>query len=153
MAIFLVQHGKSLSKDVDPERGLSSEGISEVEKIAKVARGYEVNIACIIHSGKKRAQQTAEIFAAALKPEQGVQVSTRLGPMDDVASIANTLTTRSNFMLVGHLPFMEKLTSWLITGSTKTPVFKYQNGGIVCMDQEADSGKWFIKWTLMPNIK
>jgi len=153
MAIYLVQHGKSLSKDVDAERGLSQEGISEVEKMAKVAQGYSVNIACIIHSGKKRAQQTAEIIAAALKPVQGVKASTGLGPLDDVSSMAKTLTRRSNSMLVGHLPFMEKLTSLLITGSSETSVIKYQNGGIVCMDQETNGGSWFIKWMLMPNIE
>ncbi len=45
MAIYLVQHGKSLSKDIDPEKGLSEEGISEVQRIAEVAAGY----GCIVH--------------------------------------------------------------------------------------------------------
>jgi phosphohistidine phosphatase len=69
MAVYFVQHGKSLSKDIDPERGLSDEGRAEVGHIAKVARDYGVHVAEIRHSGKKRAQQTAEIFASALKPE------------------------------------------------------------------------------------
>ena len=68
MAVFLVQHGKSLSKELDPEQGLSPEGISDVERIADVARGYGVHVASISHSGKKRALQTAEIFYSALKP-------------------------------------------------------------------------------------
>jgi phosphohistidine phosphatase len=56
-------------------------------------------------------------------------------------------------MLVGHLPFMERLTSYLITGSTDKPVFKFQNGGILCMDQDMDTHTWFIKWALMPYIE
>jgi phosphohistidine phosphatase len=55
-------------------------------------------------------------------------------------------------MLVGHLPFMERMTSFLITGSTENPVFKFQNSGIVCLDQDPETKSWFIKWTLMPNI-
>ncbi len=47
MALFLVQHGKSLSKDKDPEQGLSEEGVSEVEQIAKVAKGYHVYVSRI----------------------------------------------------------------------------------------------------------
>lgn len=56
-------------------------------------------------------------------------------------------------MLVGHLPFMERLTSTLITGSSERLVFKFQNGGIVCLDREADQPAWFIKWALMPKIQ
>jgi phosphohistidine phosphatase len=55
-----------------------------------------------------------------------------------------------NIMLVGHLPFMERLTSFLITGSIDKPVLKFQNGGIVCMDRDPDNQYWFIKWALMP---
>ena len=44
MAIFLVQHGKSLSKDQDPEQGLSRQGIDDVERIAAVAQGYGVQV-------------------------------------------------------------------------------------------------------------
>ena len=54
MALFLVQHGKSLPKEVDPEQGLSDEGRTETEAIASVAREHGVRIARIVQSGKKR---------------------------------------------------------------------------------------------------
>ena len=66
MALFLVQHGKSLSKDVDPDQGLSKEGIAEVEQIAAVAKEYSITVSQINYSTKTRARQTAEIFASAL---------------------------------------------------------------------------------------
>ena len=72
MALFLVQHGKSLSKDVDPDQGLSKEGIAEVERIAAVAKEYSINVSQINYSTKTRARQTAEIFASALKLYSGV---------------------------------------------------------------------------------
>lgn len=152
MALFLVQHGKSLPKDKDPDQSLSEEGILEVERIANVARGYGVQASCIKHSGKKRAQQTADIFASAVNPENGVQERSGLNPLDDVTALADEINSKDNIMLVGHLPFMERLTSCLITGSTEKPVFKFQNGGILCMDQCPDTRSWFIKWALMPNI-
>ena len=52
MSLYLVQHGKSLPKDRDPEKGLSEEGQSEVEMIAAVARGYGVPVSTVAHSGK-----------------------------------------------------------------------------------------------------
>jgi phosphohistidine phosphatase len=152
MALYLVQHGKSLPREVDPEQGLSGEGFSDVERIAGVAKGYSVRVLSIKHSGKKRARQTAEIFAAALEPQNGVEKQTGLDPLDDVTALEGKLRSDENVMLVGHLPFMEKLTSYLVTGSTEKRIFKFQNGGIVCLDRELDSPSWFIKWSLMPKI-
>ena len=152
MALFLVQHGKSLPKDKDPDRGLSEGGVSDVERIADVAKGYGVQVSCIKHSGKKRARQTAEIFASALEPKLGVQENIGLNPLDDVSAFAADIDGKENAMIVGHLPFMEKLTSYLTAGFTDRSVFKFQNGGIVCLEIDSDPGSWVIKWTLMPYI-
>ena len=72
MALFLVQHGKSLSKEIDPDQGLSKEGINEVERIASVAKDYSITVSKINYSTKTRARQTAEIFASTLKPSGGI---------------------------------------------------------------------------------
>jgi phosphohistidine phosphatase len=153
MALYLVQHGKSLPKEIDPDRGLSEEGISDVKRIAGVAKGYGIKVSCIKHSGKKRAQQTADIFASFLKPDKGIQERNGLDPLDDVTALAEEIDSTDNLMLVGHLPFMERLTSYLITGLVDKPVFKFQNGGIMCMDQDLGTHFWIIKWSLMPKIE
>jgi phosphohistidine phosphatase len=153
MALFLVQHGKSLPKDVDPDQDLSQEGISEVKRIAEVAKGYGISVSRIEHSGKTRARKTAEIYAAALEPEEGVHERSGLKPLDDVAIFSGTVKSEDNLMLVGHLPFMQRLTSYLITGTVDISVFKFQNGGIVCLDRDPETRSWMILWTLMPRIK
>ncbi len=153
MVLFLVQHGKALPPEIDPERGLSDEGIAEVERIASTTKSYGVRVSAIKHSGKKRAQQTADIFTSSLNPENGVEQRNGLNPLDDVVPLARTLNVRDNVMLVGHLPFMERLTSYLITGNPDRPVLKFQNGGIVCLDQDPNAQVWVIKWTLMPRIE
>ncbi len=153
MPIYLVQHGKSLPKEVDSEKGLSDEGIRVVERIADVAKEYGIKVSCIKQSGKKRARQSAEIFAAALSPQGGILEISGIDPMDDVKTFSSNLRSKENTMYVGHLPFMEKLTSYLICDDEDNLVFKFQNGGIVCLDQLEDSIKWFIKWAFMPEIK
>jgi phosphohistidine phosphatase len=153
MALFLVQHGKSLPKDIDADPSLSEEGTLEAKRIAEVARGYGVHVSEIWHSGKKRARQTADIFAHALDPENGVKAVGGLNPMDDVAAFARHIGNEEDIMLVGHLPFLAKLTSYLITGTVDRSVFKFQNGGILCLDRDLDTRTWMIKWSLMPHIK
>lgn len=152
MAIFLVQHGKSLPKEMDPDQGLSEQGISDVKHIAKLAKEFGIQVTDINHSGKTRARMTAEIFASELAPKNGIHVIDGVAPLDDVDVFANTINTSENRMIIGHLPFMERLVSYLITGSQETPVFKFQNGGIVCLDRYPETESWIIKWSLMPNI-
>ncbi|MDM8538577.1 phosphohistidine phosphatase SixA [Desulfobacterales bacterium HSG17] len=152
MALFLVQHGISNPKEIDPNQGLSDKGFEKVKLIAKVAKNYNVRASCIHHSVKKRAKQTAEIFAESLNPSMGIIETQGLKPMDDPISFAENISVQDNLMLVGHLPFMEKMAAYLITGSIKKPVFKFQNSGIVCLDELPEPYLWVIKWAVMPEI-
>jgi phosphohistidine phosphatase len=88
MSVFLVQHGLSLPKTEDPEKGLSEKGREETLKIAEVAGGYSVNISKIFHSGKKRAEQTALIMAEHLCHGPAIEQLADISPMDDVTIIA-----------------------------------------------------------------
>ena len=152
MALYLVQHGVNLKKDVDPEQSLSEQGIADVKRIAETAAHYDVTVGEIKHSGKKRALQTAEIFADYLQVSGGVQEMEGIKALDDVVPVAQGVDPDKNTMLVGHLPFMERITSYLTAGNPDITVMKFQNGGIVCLDQLDDTSDWAIKWTLLPNI-
>ena len=152
MALYLIQHGKSLPKDQDPDQGLSQEGRAETERMANAAQKYGIAVSQIRHSVKTRARQTAEIFANALNPKQGIEEVTGIKPMDDVAAYAANIDPADDTMLVGHLPFMERMTAFLVTGSFEKPVFKFQNSGIVCLDKDPETQAWIIVWTLMPQI-
>jgi len=152
MSLFLVRHGISQPPDKDSDPGLTKEGIADVERISAVAKGYNVFVSTIAHSGKKRAKQTADILAAVFQPEKGVIQREGLKPMDDVAAFARYISREDNLMVVGHLPFLEKLTAYLITGLMEPSVFQFQNGGIICLDININTGNWIIKWALMPTI-
>lgn len=152
MAIYLVQHGKAMPKEQDPEQGLSAEGRAAVEKMAGVAKDQGIKVNRIEHSPKARARQTAEIFSEALGPPGGVAQRNGIKPLDEVAPVAAGLTSGDDLMLVGHLPFMERLAALLVTGSAEPPVIKFHNGGIVCLDDSGPDGRWIIKWALVPQV-
>jgi phosphohistidine phosphatase len=152
MALFLIQHGKSLPKDKDPDQGLSREGMVETQTMAALALEYNVQVMRIIHSGKKRALQTAEIYMKSLEPGDGISKGAGLAPLDDVSKFASTVSNEDNIMVIGHLPFMERLVSYLVMGSSNKPVIKFQNSGIVCLDIEDDTEAWFIRWALFPRF-
>lgn len=155
MALYLVQHGISAAKDIDPERGLTDQGRAETERIAEVAGGYGIRVGRIVHSGKKRAAQTASIYHDVLSLKTPLEAVPGLNPLDDVRVFAERITADANLMVVGHMPFMQRLVSYLVTGSAEMRIYQFQNSGIVCLDadEEADGKRdWFIRWTLNPNI-
>jgi phosphohistidine phosphatase len=135
MAVYLVQHGKSLAKSEDPEKGLSAEGKKETERIAEVASGYQIRVSRILHSGKKRARETAEILSKRLSPAGGSHRCDGMNPLDEVSLFADTLELDQDIMLVGHLPFLERLIGLLVCGNPDQTVFKLQNSGILCLDR------------------
>ena len=148
MALYVVQHGKNLPKSEDPEKGLSPEGRQDTQRIAEVAAGYRVPVSRILHSGKKRALQTAEIFNHHLSPADGIRQCEGMNPLDEVASFAKTLPLDQQIMLVGHLPFLERLIGLLVCKNPDQRLFKLQNSGILCLDAENP----VIRWALMPTI-
>jgi len=155
MVLYLAQHGKALPEEIDPERSLTEEGTAEVERVADRARQAGIRVSRIIHSGKKRARQTAEIFAARLTPGTAPEVSDGLGPKDDVAPLARTLGGEDGLMIVGHLPFLERLVSLLVARDRSARVLRFANGGIVCLERSEDEGgeeSWAAKWALTPEI-
>ena len=154
MALFLAQHGASLSKDEDPEKGLSAVGRADTQRIAEVGAAYKIPVAGIVHSGKARARQTAQIFEALLNPGAPTRAIKGIAPLDDVAAFAETVAPGDNLLVVGHLPFMGKLVSLLTCGRSEALVYQFQNSGIICLDTQGNGapGSWYIKWSLNPRV-
>jgi len=153
MRLYLIQHGEAKSEVEDPERSLTARGEEEVTSISRLAAGLNIRPSKVYHSGKMRAKQTAEIIASSLKiPDPSVQPVQGLNPNDDIRPWAERISKeREDLMLVGHLPFLEKLTSFLLCGNENARVVLFRYGAIVCLDQKEDMG-WAVRWILTPEM-
>src|SRR4051794_29051865 len=114
MRLYLVQHGGAVPDELDPRRPLSEAGRREVEAVGRLLAGAGVRVARIVHSGKERARQTAELLAAA--PGSGaVEVMAGLAPKDPVKPVVRAIAEfGSDTMLVGHLPLLARLAARLV---------------------------------------
>ena len=149
--IYLVQHGEAKSKEEDPERSLTEKGRRDVEKVAVWAAKTGLKIEQIRHSGKRRAAETAEIFAEKLTLKKNVIAVSGIAPNDDVESVANILEQESHsIMIVGHLPFLNRLTSRLLVGNSEPTVVRFRNGGLVGLS--SDSGNWSVALLVPPEL-
>ena len=128
--LYLVRHGAAKPKEEDPERGLTDVGRADVKGIADWAAAAGIRVGEIRHSGKLRAQQTADILAAHLGTQ--AQAVPGLAPNDDPADIAMALDSEAgNVMLVGHLPFLERLAALLIVGSADSDIVTLNAAALV----------------------
>jgi phosphohistidine phosphatase len=152
MKIYLMQHGKPVAKEEDPERPLSDQGKMDVERVANFLQKYGLSIESIFHSGKTRARETAEIMGSILTRRLKPQKKDGLSPLDDVKETANQIEMSAQDLLIaGHLPHLSKLTSLLIAGDESIPVVGFQQGGVVCLER-GEEGNWAIAWMLLPEL-
>ena len=153
MNIYLMQHGKPVPKEKDPEKPLSKWGRDEVESIAGFLKKAGIQVEAVYHSGKTRARQTAEIMSSKINPGKKPQKRGGLSPLDDVRAIAEEIKQeQKDFMIVGHLPHLEKLISLLITGSDSSHFVRFQQGGVVCLMTNETEKNWAIAWMLVPEV-
>jgi len=152
MKLYLMQHGKPVPKEEDPERPLSSKGIDEINKMAEFLKKRGIRVDKIFHSGKTRAMQTAEIMISMLSPDKKPMERKGLSPMDDVKYFVEQIReVEEDIMIVGHLPHLAKLTSFLVAGSESVSIVAFQQGGLVCLSRDNDL-HWHISWMLVPEI-
>ncbi len=150
MTIYLVQHGKSVAKEEDPNRPLSITGVREVEEIAAQLKNYCTDLEIIYHTSKSRAAQTAEILQRHVNAAKGIHETEGMNPTDDVHLFARNAIKTDRAMYVGHLPFMEKLVAFLVTGDEEKTVFKFQNTGVVRLEYSSEKDHWIISGALLP---
>jgi len=153
MYLYLVQHGESRPKEEDPDRSLTENGVLQIKKVAKFITAHtDISVKRIIHSGKKRAQQTAELFAEALNPPEGVEKGKELDPNAlPWGWVVNLSKIKDDIMIVGHLPHLGKLSALLLCQDEAKPVVQFHQGGVVCIFRN-ESGIYSIHWVIIPAI-
>ncbi len=151
MRVYLVQHGLAKDESEDRARPLSGQGREDVTRTAGFLSLFEKPKPMrMMHSGKLRAEQTAAMFSEAWG---GMPVEKRdgLAPNDDPAIwSADLQTVREDVMLVGHLPYMQRLAGLLLCGDAEREAVHFRNGGVVCLEKRGSG--WTILWQINPTL-
>jgi phosphohistidine phosphatase len=152
MYLYLVQHAEALSKEEDPTRSLSEKGIADIRKVAGFVKKMNLTVHRIVHSGKMRALQTAQLLEERVSVDMGIAESDGLAPMDDPGIWVERLSKiNDNIMLVGHLPHLGKLSSFLLCGNKDRNIVDFEMGCIVCL-KRSDEGDWSTDWIIKPRM-
>lgn len=134
MDLWLVRHGEAVPENVDPSRPLSAEGIRSISKTASLLTGRIGPLDLVASSGKLRARQTAEIFAAAAGyPADRIVETAALSPGAAPGAFLHFLHEqegKGNILCAGHLPSVALIASFLL--SAGDPVKLAFGAGSVC---------------------
>jgi phosphohistidine phosphatase len=148
MHLHLVRHGQATSESEDPERGLTDEGAAAVADVARHGvDGLGVRATRVLHSGKARARETAEIWAGLLGAK--AKQADGLAPNDDPSVWADRLLDEADdLMLVGHLPHLGRLAALLVSGVDYHRLVVFKAGQLVTL--ERDGSDWAISVAVPP---
>jgi len=58
----------------------------------------------------------------------------------------------SGLAIVGHLPFLDKLTSLLVVKDRNLGVFSFQNGAIVKLIPKPDGTTYTVQWAITKQL-
>ena len=158
MDIYLVQHAQAKSTSKTQRVLFLKREWQTLRERSAYAEKLGFAIDRIYHSGKLRAKQTAEILARHLGVADKVETKKGLDPSDSVAPIRDWLGRLSsegirNILIVGHLPFLDKLTSLLVAGTEDAHVVAFQNAGIVKLVPKSAGSGYSIQWIITPDIQ
>jgi phosphohistidine phosphatase len=152
MRLYLVRHGDAKSKQQDANRRLTPRGEKESRAVGEfLASSGAVHPARILHSGKLRAQQTAEIIAQCL----GVSSVTKTDHLDPEAHPelwAEQLDgEKDDLMLVGHLPYMSRMVALLLLGDADGELVAFPMAAVCCLFRD-EEGLWLLEWLVSPAL-
>lgn len=84
MTLYLVRHAEAKPEEEDPERPLSEKGWDDVRRLAGYAAAHlGITVDRVLHSGKTRARQTAEVLTGAVSPTARLEAAESLEPLAD----------------------------------------------------------------------
>jgi len=149
--LYLVQHGEACSKETDPHRPLTEQGKEDAKRLSEFLKRAGVKVDRVLHSGKLRAAQTAELLANAIAPDVELEESGLINPNDNPKAFDwQSESWDRDTLIVGHLPFMTKLVSHLLIEDENKPITAYQPGSIVCLERK--NSHWQINWMIRPEL-
>ena len=152
MKLLLVQHAEAFAKSEYLDRPLTEHGALQIMQVTEFLKPMRLSVNAVWHSGKTRALQTAKVICTAVACPNRVEVHTGLNPEDDVTLIAEEIENESrDILIVGHLPFLEKLTSWLLVGNDRLSPVKFEKAAVVCLEKTPDR-LWQVVWIITPTL-
>jgi len=154
MKLYLVRHGAAAPAEENPAQPLTEKGRQDIQRLAVFMARSGVSVARVIHSGKKRAEETAVLLADVVGPGKVVEeAESGLGPNESTDLLATAAAALiEDTMVVGHQPFMGRMVARLLAGADDAIRVAFEPGTVVCLERSDNGGGWHLNWMAGPKL-
>lgn len=158
MEIYILRHGIAEEAHAgmrDADRALTGEGKTKLQPVLRRARAIDVQPPLILTSPYRRARETAEVAAEALRNASKLVNSKTLTPESSPEAVWDEIRnhkTNAQIMIVGHEPLLSSVYAYLLgAGSVQIDVKKGSLGRID-VDRFSGQPRGVLRWLIHPKL-
>lgn len=150
MLLYIVQHGDAVPEQIDPDRPLSDKGRADIRRLAEWLSSHHVSVAQILHSGKTRARETAEILRPLLKSGGAIHEQQGLAPNDSAGDFLRQMRSEEKDTLIaGHMPFVARAVTLALSATADSQLVAFCPGSVAGM-QRGPGDAWQLLMFVRP---
>jgi phosphohistidine phosphatase len=158
MELYILRHGDAVDRVTggyarDEERPLTDAGRRETLAVAGGLGRLGLALDLLLTSPLVRARQTAELVASVLSVASGPVDCPPLAPGGDLRAVLAAARAGRRVMVVGHMPALGALATWLTWGD-ETLILPLRTAGLCRVDlaDGAGPGEGELRWLLPPRL-
>jgi phosphohistidine phosphatase len=158
MEIYILRHGLAADAAAgarDAERPLTPEGAKKLQSVLRRARAIEVQPPLILTSPYRRARETAQVAAEALRNGSKLVESRALTPESSPEAVWDEIRahkTDPQIMIVGHEPLLSSVYSYLLGAASVQIDVKKGSLGRIDVDRFIGQPRGVLRWLIHPKL-
>ena len=158
MEIYILRHG--LAEEAhggmrDADRPLTPEGTKKLLPVLRRARAIDVQPPVILTSPYRRARETAQVAAEALRGEPKLVESRALIPDSSPEAVWDEIRDHKSdkqIMVVGHEPLLSSVYAYLMGAASAQIDVKKGSLGRIDVDRFTGQPRGILRWLIHPKL-
>jgi phosphohistidine phosphatase len=157
MELYILRHGDAVDRVTggyarDEDRPLTDEGRAEALGVAGGLSRLGVSLDLLLTSPLVRAAQTAEVIASVVTVASGPTICQALAS-GELSEILAAARAGRRTMVVGHMPSLGELATWLAWGDPSLTL-PLRTAGLCRVDlaDGDEPGQGDLRWLLPPRL-
>jgi phosphohistidine phosphatase len=158
MEIYILRHGLAQEANGgmrDADRPLTPEGSKKLLPVLRRARAIDVQPPVILTSPYRRARETAQVAAEALRGEPKLVESRALTPDSSPELVWDEIRNHKSdrqIMIVGHEPLLSSVYSYLLGAASVQIDVKKGSLGRIDVDRFTGQPRGILRWLIHPKL-
>ena len=158
MEIYILRHGNAEEAHGgmrDADRALTSEGAKKLQHVLRRARAIDVQPPVILTSPYRRARETAQVAAEALRNGSSLLETPALTPDSSPEAVWDEIRVHKSdaqIMIVGHEPLLSSVYAYLLNAASVQIVVKKGSLGRIDVDRFTGQPRGILRWLIHPKL-